>query len=240
MRTSVVAATLSVGLLGVASAVGIAPASAAPSDSVRVSLRTPAPVVITSGSCKDVPIVYDFATTGTVQRIAVESEVWKGDQYLSSTYAFVYPTEGGTQLEASVSNCGTIGTFRVGPTTGEWNNAEYDTLSVSNPGSVYYTARQGSRFKNTKIVRKGKVRTFYAKSQYFDSGLQRWSNVPKGTKLSLERRTSSGSWRFVKTSRAGSKGAVKIAIKTSKKADYRVTIKGTVRTWGTSSKVIRK
>jgi hypothetical protein len=242
MRNRFALSLLRAVLVTSAGAAGAAPAVAASPTSVTVRPITPPKVVITSGACQSVPLEYAFTTSGTVSRIAVESEVWKGDSYLTSTYAYVYPTEGGTRLATDVQNCGTIGTFRIGPTTGEWNDSNYDTLTLSDSTFVYYTARQGSRFKNAKIVRKGKTRTFTAKAQYFAAEyVNTWTAVPKGTKVLLQRRARTDqSWKTLKTVRAGKKGAVRVSTKTSKRYFYRLNVSGTKHTWSGTSKVIRK
>lgn len=196
---------------------------------------------IKSGGCQYVPFQVRHSA-GYLDRFTAEVEVWKGPQYLDRTFDYVYDSAGPLQASffVCVSERDDLGTYRLGPGQGEYN--DYDE-EVDGTWSDSSTARvkvlQHSRFQGLQASKRAGVRIFSGRLSYFDAGVERFTSAPRGTLVRLQRQRPGGVWADVANARVGRTGSVKVRIRSAKAATYRFAFGGTAITWNARSAEIR-
>lgn len=208
---------------------------------IDVTLAIPG-VHVRTGSCIDVPFVVRH-DAGYLDRFTAEVEVWRGPQYVTDTFDYLYDSAG--PLHGSFQHCvdgpEDVGVFRLGPTKGELDiyDAEVDG-SYTDSSVVSFKILQHSRFSALRVARSGRTRTATATLVYFDAGVDRFRPAPRGTRVVLQRRLASGTWRTIVTGRVGKQGRVAIPTRASAAWPYRLVFGATPRTWGAVSSVVRR
>ena len=241
MRLPVASAVLGAALA--ASTLVAAPPAGAASD-INIQPRVIEPrIVIKSGACRQIPVVAHYSSSGAVESLTVEMQVWRGGTNTGS--ASLHDGESGKNT-GTVSGyhryCPTegLGTFHVGPSTIDWYDADHNHYTGASNQRRTFVARQASRFKNVTISGSGTARSFRARAQYFDVTTRRWTPLRQGRRVELWRRDSNGTWVYTKSARVGKSGAVKVKVKKRARTDYRVTLAHSSTTWGGSSRSVRK
>jgi hypothetical protein len=197
---------------------------------------------IRSGGCHYIPVVATHNAPPAVDDIDVEAEVWNGSKYVSS----VSLSEAGPgRLEGSYQYCGYEGRgkFRLGPAEVSWytwGSDDFRTGRFESNITTTFSVKQASRLSGFKVTKKGKVRTFSVKGTFYYADGSRWASFPKGEKVTLERRSTGGSWKKVKTMKVGKHGKATAKVTTSRAAQYRVRDSATANSWGATSAVKRK
>lgn len=236
-----VVVALLVPLLGGTSAV------AAPDDGsvldVTPTVSTPK-LKVRSGSCVKVPVTYRHGG-GLLDSVNVSSEVWKGSSYVGTVDA--WKSDSIDRVDGSYFWCpylDGLGTFRIGRTTGDWQNygdsvwddAADEFLSTDAAGTVRSTrtvsfvAKQSQTCAVRSSKRAKKRMSVTAKLQHFSVAGSKVKNAKKGTKVVLQRKKGSG-WTTVARGKVGAKGLTAVSVKATKKATYRLTQAGSSSTW---------
>lgn len=220
--------------------VTVSPASADPGNPFDVYNVTATSLRAHSGSCRYLPITANHNGTN-LEDIYGSTEIWRNGQYLSETSV----TDAGPgTLTANYLWCpylDGLGKFRVGPTNISYATTDYNyTGNFIDSTNGTFTVYQDSRVSNIKAVRAGKKRTLTGKATFYSVSAARWASSPKGTKLRLQRETTRGSWRTVKSARVTKGGKFKVAASASKAARYRVVVSGGSQTWPATSRVVSK
>lgn len=201
-------------------------------------------VRVDSGACRYVPFTINH-DGGFLKSLSVDTEVWRGGQYVGSSYAYEFDTVAFLDDKYYWCPFEGLGQYRVGPAQVEWTAEgepewdpifeEWETSEASGDfidssrGHFWIKQDQRAAVRAAKKV-KGRV-TVTVKVRFFDVENLRWTNDPKGTKVVLQRQTKSG-WKKIGTGKVGKKGLVTVSGKAaSGKHTYRVRQKGTGRTW---------
>lgn len=194
---------------------------------------------VNSGSCRSLPITV-LHDGGSGYDIDADVEIWLGSKYVTSDYVYGNVSGGATGTVFLCPTMHGIGKFRAGPSEIGWVFDDYSDMGeFRDATSGTFTVLQDARVTGLKAKRKGKKLTFTGRSSWYSVDASRWVTDPKGWKLRLQRKSSNGAWKTVKSFRSGKKGfSVKVAAK--KRATYRVTSVAGRDTWSGTSKTIRK
>lgn len=197
---------------------------------------------VRSGACPDVPFVvrHDF---GYLDRFTAEVEVWKGSRYIDETFDYVYESSGPIRstLSICVNKARDLGTYRIGPTRGEYNDYSIDLDGTyTDASTTTFKVLQHSRFGTVSTTRVGRTRTFKSRLTYFDAGTSSFRSAPRGIRIRLQRLAANGSWTTVAAARVGIRGRVAIPIKASTARTYRLVSPETARTWSAKSRTARR
>lgn len=208
---------------------------------IDVTLSVPG-VRVRSGSCVDVPFTVKH-DAGYLDRFTAEVEVWRGQQFVTDTFDYVYESSG--PLRGSFSHCvyrvTDLGNFRLGPSRGEFNDYEAGIDGTYRDGSVKgFKILQHSRFSPLSVTRSGRTRRATAALAYFDAGVNRFMFAPSGLRVLLQRRLPDGSWSTDSSGRVGNRGRVAVSVGASEVRSYRFLSGTTTRTWGAVSAVVRR
>jgi len=198
---------------------------------------------INTGSCRYIAVTARAASVPQpLNEVTAQVDVWLGGSSIGS----VSLTSGAdvTSLSGRYYFCPGLdapGTYRLGPSNVSYEDTNYDDYDFVDQTTGVMKALQSTSLKNFSVKKKGNKRTFKVKGTYFGAGFgSKYMSFPKGTKIQLQRQTSSGSWKFVKTAKVGKHGVATFVITSKKKAKYRAVDKGTVRSWPATSKTLSK
>lgn len=199
-------------------------------------------VHVRTGSCIDVPFVVRH-DGGYLDRFTAEVEVWRGPQFVTDTFDYLYDSSGPLRgsFEHCVNEATDLGTFRLGPTKGEFNLYDAGWEGTYTDSSVaVFKILQHSRLGRLRVARSGRTRTATATLTYFDAGVDRFRAAPRGTRVVLQRQLASGSWKTITAGRVGRQGRVAVSVRASRAWSYRLVFRATARTWGAVSSVARR
>lgn len=242
MRRSIIS-LLATALLGGALAVAT-PTTANASDGVYDLYAIQAvDYHINTGNCRYINVTARAAQVpGPIQEVSAEVDVWLGGDSIGS----VSLRSGAdvTSLSGRYYFCPGLeepGTYRLGPSQVTYEDEDYNDFTFVDQTTGVMKALQSTSLKNFSAKKKGSKKTFNVRGTYFGAGFASgYASFPKGAKLTLQRKTSSGSWKYVKAAKVGRKGRATFVIKAKEKATYRVYNKGTVRSWPATSRTLTK
>ncbi|KQY63500.1 MULTISPECIES: hypothetical protein [unclassified Nocardioides] len=242
MRLRSLAATIVIALtLGGAVAVSpSSPAAAADDGPFDVyALKSPG-LAINSGSCRYVSVTARTnADTSYIDDVDAEVDIWNGNAYLGSVS--LYPVSGNpTVLAGRYFYCPYegVGVMRLGRSQVSYYDYDYNSGDFIDTSSGRLDIRQATR-STLDVQRTGQLRRFTAKPRFFSAGDDAWHRFPKGTSIRLQRRAANGAgvWRVVKSERVDRTGKVVIAVRPSKRFQYRVIHPGTKNSRPMASRV---
>jgi hypothetical protein len=244
MSTLGVAVLLSGGLVSTVPATASSPPESTVSrqqgTAIDVTLAAKGYRIRSGGGCYDIPFVVRH-NLGYLDRFTAEVEVWRGRQFIDKTFDYLYESRG--PLRATffhcVSDARDLGTFRLGPSVGEYNDYDEDIDGTYRDSSrILMKVLQDSRFRRVEARRSGRTRTVAATLIYFDAGSESYRFAPSDTRIRLQRQRTD-SWETVDAGRVGRRGRVSISTKAPRSRDYRLLFSETPRTWSAVSKEVR-
>jgi hypothetical protein len=199
---------------------------------------------INTGSCRYITVTARAGSVpGPIREVTAEVDLWHGGQSISSI-----SLESGadvTRLSGRYFFCpgsDNPGTYRLGPSRVSYEDEDYNDFDFVDNTTGVMRALQSTSLKNFSAKKKGSKKTFTVRGTYFAAGFSsQYASFPKGSKIVLQRKTSSGSWKYVKTAKVGKKGGrATFVINAKKKAQYRTYTAGTARSWPATSRTLTK
>jgi hypothetical protein len=198
---------------------------------------------INTGSCRYITVTARAGSVAKpIREVTAEVDLWLGGRSVSSV-----SLESGadvTRLSGRYFFCpgsDETGTYRLGPSRVSYEDDDYNDYDFVDQTTGVMKALQATTLKNFSAKKKGSKKTFKVKGTYFGIGYpSRYASFPKGAKIVLQRKTSSGSWKYVKTARVAKKGYATFVIKSKKRAQFRTYNAGTSRSWPATSRTLSK
>jgi hypothetical protein len=221
-------------------ATGMSAAHADPGNAFDVYAIDAPDVRVNSGGCRSIPVALLHDGAGLEDAYATV-EMWRGGTYVEQSMLFA-STPG--RIAGSFNHCPTfegLGTFRFGPSDVKYATTDFASLGEFRDSTTRQVRiLQDARIGSVSIKAAGKKRTLTAKTKFYDVAASKWRATPKGVKVRVQRQAAGGVWRTVKSSRVGAAGKVRVSVKASKKARYRLTVAAGRQTWDAVSKTVRK
>ena len=198
------------------------------------ALRSPG-LHINTGSCRSVAVTAKTTAGPDVTDVSANVDLWLGNKQVDS--AMLTPVNGDPRTLAGdfyfCPNLDAPGRYRLGSSEVDWTDQNYNDSTFIDDSRGTMVIKQATRARVTGS-RTGATRTFHAHCVYFGAGYSNsWVPYPKGTKVSLQRRSAAGtgSWRNIATHRVARHGNVSFSLRAGKPFQYRVSSAGTARSW---------